>query len=1346
MVGPRGARGGAASAPPLLLHSAPPGSVPGGAPIFAEHAALPDSELKASIACPYAEQGCEWTARCLRKHAHDHVTNHIKACTARPDHIDSPEWVVEMLSKFPGCAWCSICHRMRVSSMGHRCKGAPTGASPIHNVRPTLAPAPTRAAASERPQLGRRSRHLYSKRPAPSGVIDNTQVVVFFECAQGMVAAIKEAAGIEKRMENLAVSDAERRAECLSQLRSAEARAIRALERMGTVTDRPGERGVGPPAVPLPSEFAASLAGAEVVSAAAQDAVPVSLSLSGSASAASPRALPPPSSSISHLPSLPLPPAAAAGFAAAQSEDDLVAKAINSSLHHMRNGLRMGIRRSINKLENIGPKPPVNEASVAKIVELFPPPVDEALSVEELRAAKRCTATTAHDVVFSVASVGTGINNKRSDSAPGMSGLSARVVKQCWHRGTETLRGHLIDLLSILGNAHVPWAMTDFLYAANLLKGVQLPKPNSDAIRPIGIAEILVNIANSIVAKACRTQFGKVCGGNLAIGVPGGSEVMANAVRAALAADDKLIAVHLDIINAFGTASRRILIRQLVKDIEEGHEALIPVLRNALSLFYSGCSIHFSYSSGEGAATIPFRTGFFQGGALCAPWCAIVLKVLKARARERITAELGEEATRRVCDPSFADDTILLVRLPHFEPVVRIYEGAVAEGTGGCSRAKMVVHRRCRSDAEHLALCDILDSMNYSVNKVPYRDLTATDQGVTVAGANIGTVEYETAKLGPKRDRVLRLISRLQAVADAAPLSPTRQPIERTRQTLFIIAQLVVQARFTYFTRVNTPAVAEPMGRQIDERLYDFIERLLGVSAPDLCLVKAVGQAAVSLQRRLLRILFELPTDRGGLGFHPVSGDHAHAARLASLADTANRVRGLVWRMACVPVPDVADAPDVGPAGQPFLPAVIADALASTALLRRNRPDMEGALAGVMGALDSAIEAEHAEQSDFTGTQAVLVGGIYDSEQNFLLRHGMPSMYYRLVYRSNCDKTAAAWRCSIPAYFLGNQIPDAAFLLAMRNLLFQRATPGLPEWCAACATAENPLFIPFDDHHIITCRSAAHGKEHDGIRNALVSAVGPALRNVGAGSAVGETFYNTITGLDAVSSDNARLAIARRDFEHRGEVSSLPSRVVRADAVFTALPEPDAIVADTYLIDFTATSPASRYLNQVYIGDVLERKLKDISMDYTTTHEDNAKRKAFHTTFRIAPGHRIYFVPFPLERSGFLGTAAQKFLATAGHLLDIHEAVGTGRQRTRRNLVEVISVAWQAGLGAKMSRALQRHRANLPELRRRQQLQADDPQYLRPIDGRFLPAPDAPVGAPFPVGQPAVGAAEAATA
>jgi hypothetical protein len=240
---------------------------------------------------------------------------------------------------------------------------------------------------------------------------------------------------------------------------------------------------------------------------------------------------------------------------------------------------------------------------------------------------------------------------------------------------------------------------------------------------------------------------------------------------------------------------------------------------------------------------------------------------------------------------------------------------------------------------------------------------------------------------------------------------------------------------------------------------------------------------------------------------------------------------------------------------------------------------------------------------------------------------------------------------------------------------------------------------------------------------------------------VGETHYNTVTGLVSIPTvpAGARASVAVRDFDHSG---ILPKRVVRADAVLTALPAPDALVPDVSLLDFTATSPNKRYRTQ----PSSEERLKAISLDYSTGLAEKVKNLAFHTSFAINQGHRVGFVAFPIERSGYLGRPARDFLARAGHLLDIHEATGTGRQRTRRDLVEIVSVAWQAGLGAKMSRALQRHFANIPALRRRQLLPANDPQRNPPSPGDPPPPLGAPVGAPFSVEQSAGGAAVAAPA
>ena len=71
---------GAASASPLLL--APRSASP--ATGAATSAAGIGSEIQLRIKCPYVSTGCEWSARCLPRRAHDHVNNHVNTCLGRP--------------------------------------------------------------------------------------------------------------------------------------------------------------------------------------------------------------------------------------------------------------------------------------------------------------------------------------------------------------------------------------------------------------------------------------------------------------------------------------------------------------------------------------------------------------------------------------------------------------------------------------------------------------------------------------------------------------------------------------------------------------------------------------------------------------------------------------------------------------------------------------------------------------------------------------------------------------------------------------------------------------------------------------------------------------------------------------------------------------------------------------------------------------------------------------------------------------------------------------------------------------------------------------------------------------
>ena len=702
-------------------------------------------------------------------------------------------------------------------------------APPLPAAASTLeAPAANTAARAPEPRPAllppSRRRHLYNRRRAPTGVVSNEHVNLLFDCARQIVDAVAEGQAIavrRARIPPLAAND-ERRAACAEQDARAEDAALEAFSKLGTITDRAFDKGPG-----------RLLTGtAEVANAA--DGVPAAAATVAAAAAAT--------------------IAAAAAAPPRQQQIDYNAKAIRTGLFHFSNGLDLGIAKASRQLQNAGPRPVVDDSMVqSKIAPLFPAPVDGDVTPTELERAWRLVQSRNNDVVYTIEAVRVGINSKRSDSAPGMSGLCARVIKQCWHRSSSDQKTHLCSLLDILGNGHVPRTWQRFLYEMHLLKGVALPKPKSDSVRPIGIAEILSNIANTILTKARRPTFMEVCGGNLAIGVRGGQEAMANATRAALKADPSLVAVNLDVRNAFGTASRRILLKELCDRIDDGVLDLIPVLRNTPAMMGSGMSIAFRHTDGGAASIIAFLTGLFQGGPLCAPLCAIVMNALRLRYRQRLVDALGKEAAEKIIDFSFADDTNIIVTVEHLEATLKIITDAIAEGTAGCNMPKTVLYRPRRGDTDHYILCEIADRLGIQTpDKIRYADLPSDRQGITTCGASIGTLEYERRCLQERLEKATGLVDKVLSVVKEAALSERRLPVERSRQAAVLVIRLCAQSRLTYFSRVHDPAVFEPLGRKLDSYVQKAICEILRIRSTDIGLVTAEGPAAEDLKRKIL--------------------------------------------------------------------------------------------------------------------------------------------------------------------------------------------------------------------------------------------------------------------------------------------------------------------------------------------------------------------------------------------------------------------------------------------------------------------------------------------------------------
>jgi hypothetical protein len=1045
---------------------------------------------------------------------------------------------------------------------------------------------------------------------------------------------------------------------------------------------------------------------------------------------------------------------------------------MRTALYNFSNGLPTGIAKAVKQLENAGPRPVITAQRVVDaLLPLFPPPVDGDVPDALFEHAWSLVQSPEFDVVYSVEAVSRAANSKRSDSAPGMSGASARVLKQCLHRCNDDQTAHLCKLLSILGNGHVPRQWTQFLHLLYLLKGVPIPKPKTSGLRPIGVAEIVLNIANTVMCRSLRPTFVDECGGNLAIGVRGGGEIMANTVRAATDADPTLCVVNLDVKNFFGSASRKILIQALCDRVQAGCDAFIPFLRNTLQMCQSGMSIVFHHSHGGGASVIPFLTGFYQGGPVCGPQTAIVKKVIKEGCRRRLVEEIGAEPAKLVTDIDFADDTDILVPVPFAEKTILIFTSETAKFTAGCNVSKSAIYRAKRDDIDHIALCGVADRLDIKSNGIAYQDLPPESHGLITAGAAIGTIAFQQAALQPRLDKAIALVDRIVSVVQEAQVSEKRRPVERSLHAAWTIIRLCIHSRLTYFSRVHDSHVFSPFGAKLDTYTYAAITSLMNIRATDIALVREEGPEAEKMRKTVTRQLFALPTRMGGLGFTTLASHAADAARLASIAETANAIRSIAWRHVCTPVPP--DAPNPNPLEQPLLPSVTAAALRSIGRLkdlhklatdRLSTMDIppetsdsdsasvpfEGFLKCMdvaSGALDNTLAADAA--SSISELQEGLTAGVHEARKIFILGNGIPSVWHLLAFREQSCSIASAWLNTIPDPRLGNFIPNLPFIFAVGVRLFMHpnpraSTPDAPRVtvnCAACATHPTaPRQVPFDEVHLVTCRSAGHKSEHDAVTKSISTFASSYLRESGAGHTILEQWYTSVPGCTPIPDPLRR---ARRDslYPNRVGTATLPDKAAKGDVTIIARPEPQSLAYDTTLIDVTCTSPPHILTQKPPRGPAAKALCAKSPPSRFPAEAEAMKVAEFVTSFNIDPDAHITFRPFGMSRTGRLGPSASLNVRYINTILDRHGATGRSAAKSKSTLLDLISTALHGGIGTKAIRTVERHRACLPIMLQQQQLQPHH-QQQNLVAGQ-IPMAGAPAAPAAGAGGPASGAVSA---
>ena len=959
-----------------------------------------------------------------------------------------------------------------------------------------------------------------------------------------------------------------------------------------------------------------------------------------------------------------------------------------------------GVAKCRQTLERSGDLFDVSDESVAQhIAPIFPPPKGGALSDAEFARAYEVVRTTEYDVGYTLEVVQKQINAKRKDCAPGMSGLSAKVVKHCWYHASDEQQSALCLLLSRYGNGLVPRDWTRFYAHCDLLRGVALPKPPPRiGVRPVGVAEILVTIANGILNSASMGVFKSSSGGNLAVGIKGGAEAMGHCIDAALSADPRLVDVAFDVRHAFPSLSRRALVEELIRLITvEGKTALIPVLRNVLAMIRGGMRICFRRSRSSGQIEIEVREGVFQGGPLSSALFAIVNAVIIRRFRSLVALGSSPEEAARLIVVSFADDSHCLARAHLVDLVIASMKQAMSEFTAGCAVEKTTIYTPAREGPDYEILCNVADKYKIEIEGFSLRDAPEHCYGSVACGRAIGTPAFVAKYLESKAAKACALVDTLVHLIEQQEVSLFRRPVETSRQAAFLLIRYCAQARFAYFTRVHPPASTFRIGKRVDDHAYEAIARIMRVNPTDSDLVTTAGPEAENRKNKCFRILLELPTAQGGFGFHPVGGASAHANYLSSFTSCANLVRSFVGKVALLP-------PDPGipsnPLLRPFHPNAIAAAVSAALVVRGDLlshlppplPDCP-IVDTCLAIINEPSTIEH------TGPNELLkeiTNGRYEARKDFLFRHGFRTAYQKLQFEEQASPHGSAFLNTIPRPGWNNYIPDHLFspVFGLRLFLLPLPTysaPGVRSevHCAACFATQGRSPV-LDGPHALVCKAAAHKSEHDGVRDALEHLLlefAPKIPQAQL-EIVHEPLYS------AIYAARIRTQPERVQVASNLKRSLHAKRIVNGDLLVTARPDADANSRNSLLLDFVLTSPDTS-LHLEHPDAVIARKL---TADSALEEAAASKIARFTIDVDMPPESRVTFKPFPISRHGRLGVEADYAINYLTSLIDSHGASDASIHSTKQRLLDRVSIALQVGVGAKILKCIDLHRRHLPAM------------------------------------------------
>ena len=411
-------------------------------------------------------------------------------------------------------------------------------------------------------------------------------------------------------------------------------------------------------------------------------------------------------------------------------------------------------------------------------------------------------------------------------TAPGLSGLTPEHIVAAAEVSDETC-GAILEFINLMLSGKLPrhGALLDSAL-------IGLMKPNDD-VRPIAIGEVWYRLAASCALAAIGHAGADLAPLQLGAGVKGGVEAACHAVKAALESDPDIMALHMDVKNAFNALGRNAILAAVKRVRPE----LLPFVQWAY-----GAATNLVVL-GSDAEPLKSACGVRQGDPLSCWLFAIAIQpVLEA------TAETGPSV-------AFVDDDTLLGNAAHLRSAFHLFK----EGIASDGRNLQVADAKCALTGGDRDVAAAL-AEELGVQHKP--------DGMICYGTPVGQEEYVATALAERADGIVAEVERLMAL----PLA---------HQNKWCLLKSSLSVRLEHLKRTVPWDQLAECTRRVEAAIENAAAAIFALPDGDDAAAKTTRDAAIEQMT--------LPQRHGGFGLPRTTRDEADAAYLsgAAMAESA---------------------------------------------------------------------------------------------------------------------------------------------------------------------------------------------------------------------------------------------------------------------------------------------------------------------------------------------------------------------------------------------------------------------------------------------------------------------------